>query len=71
MLKWTEEKPKERGFYWLNYHQRKTIVKVVNVGDYVGVYMIGKQDFLYTFDSLFDGCFWAGPIEEPEENKDA
>ena len=57
-LRWTKEKPTEKGWYWLKEEGRHAVVKMTAGG------MISEPYVRHVND--VDGE-WAGPIPEPEE----
>lgn len=65
-MKWQKEKPKEKGFYWVKYHEDEQIE--------VAYYEAGKKyDYVYlTGDSLdcsIEAKYvdeWYGPLVPPE-----
>ena len=66
-LKWTDEPPKEPGWYWLRTTRRTIVCQVMLDQDgQLEIDWLPQNERLAWLNRWL-GCQWAGPIPEPEE----
>ena len=65
-MKWDKDAPKpdQGGWYWLKSKLEKNGVEMVFVSGH-SVDGCGWNYSVAIYDKEYEGCFWMGPIEEP------
>ncbi len=64
-MKWTTERPKEKGWYWFDEKERNVGPQVVLVAQNGTHFSVNRvDDFIGDINNI-DGK-WAGPIPEPD-----
>lgn len=72
MMKWTHEKPKEPGYYWLK-DMSDGEIRIVEItrstGDDMDVWKCGDEVDYYLSHIPEDKYMWAGPLLDPDEEE--
>jgi hypothetical protein len=68
VMNWTEEKPKETGFYWCHQHGHTRMVEVWKYSPkYDKGNLFTNEDGCSTInDELYLNAYWYGPIQPPD-----
>jgi len=67
-MRWTKKQPAKEGWYWTT-TPSKINKFMVWVDSNLNYRYFGKPKYSYPVKADPPGCFWAGPIPEPEEVK--
>lgn len=64
-LKWSNELPTKKGWYWCQEWDMWQGIREVLVDGFWRCYDAGSEQYLIASETV--GAKWAGPIEEPED----